>query len=137
MVAAPGFVPKKTFVINGKPVIHYVGRGAKAGSAWFYQSVAKLWIDGIDINEHYDLQSAIMPCYYNDKLFFVFQKDDKWGWNCDGEMNYNIWDEVSHHFGGQGLFIPDITRPDAYSRFTAIRDGNYYTCKVVIRELSE
>ncbi|MDP8238590.1 MAG: hypothetical protein P9X24_05840 [Candidatus Hatepunaea meridiana] len=128
-VALPGFVPKKTFVINGKPVISYNGGGEIEDD--------RLWIDGIDINEYYNVTSAIMPCYYNKKLFFVFKKDGKCGWCYDGEMHPDVWDVVSHFYGGQGEHIPEIERPNAFTGFTAIRDGIMYTCKVVIKAISE
>ena len=131
MVGALGFVPRKTFVINSKPVINYVGIIQDPGRTLMNPRNEKLWIDGVHINDLYQLDRAIMPCYYDDKLFFVFQKDDKWGWSYDGEMHYNVWDKVSHDFG-QGESIPDIRRPNALTGFTAERGDNYYTCTVVI-----
>ena len=130
VVAHPGFVPKKTFVINGKPVISYRGEGHIGND--------KLWIDGININEQYKLTEAIMPCYYNDKLFFVFKKGEKWGWCYDGEMHYDVWDRVSHHYGSQGAYIGEITKPNANTGFTARRfDDGQFICKVVIKEILE
>lgn len=45
--------------------------------------------------------------------------------------------DVSHFYGHQGSFIPDIERPNALTGYTAERGSDYFTCKVVINEISE
>ncbi|MFC2150724.1 hypothetical protein ACFLQV_04395 [Calditrichota bacterium] len=126
MLGINGFVRNKTFVSAGKPVVSY-SEGSRD----------KLWVNGVHIIERYEVDEAIMPCYFNDKLFFVFRKGDSWGWCYDGEMHENVWDQVRHYYGSQGEHIGEITNPNMKTGWTAIRDGISYTCRPVLKTITE
>lgn len=124
-VARPGFVPKQTFTQNGIPVISY---HSKRGH--------EIWFNGENLSDKYGLDEAIVPGFINGKFFFVFEKDDKWGWSYDGEMHYDVWDRVGDTCGGQGMPW-GISPPSIQKGFTALRGGIQYTCKPVIKVISE
>ncbi len=79
-------------------------------------------VNGEDLNEcGYD--NTLAPVFLDEKLFFLFQKDGKWGWNYNGEEHPNIWDRVYYHYGdGESGPAPDPT----WKNICALKDGMWY-----------
>ena len=79
-------------------------------------------VNGEDLNER-GYVNTLAPAFLDENLFFLFQKDGKWGWNYNGEEHPNIWDRVYYHYGdGESGPAPDPT----WKNICALRDGMWY-----------
>ncbi|MFC2150723.1 hypothetical protein ACFLQV_04390 [Calditrichota bacterium] len=144
-IETPGFVPGKVYVEDGVPVINYRGgtgdRFVIDGRDIQEKSGFRLWINGVDINEKYGISDAIMPCFYNERLFFVFRKvekrGEKWGWCYDGNMHEDVWDHVFHINKKQGNWANPMNNPTEETGFIVIKNDIRYTCRPVLRTIEE
>ncbi len=81
------------------------------------------FINGEDLNQRgYD--ATLAPAMLDGKLFFLFRKNDLWGWFYDGEEHPGIWERVYYNYGdGEGSVMNSNPR---WNDFYALRDGLWY-----------
>ncbi|MBT7788207.1 MAG: hypothetical protein HN757_04945 [Calditrichaeota bacterium] len=83
------------------------------------------FVNGEDLNFSCRYENSLAPAFIEGKLFYLFQKNGKWGWSYDGVDHPGLWDKVFYGDGGYGvgdfLFRADPT----YSGFTVWVDGKW------------
>ncbi len=82
-------------------------------------------INGVDISRKGGYEKSLAPVMIENQLFYLFQKDGKWGYYFDGEEHPNRWDRVHYDITNQGWKPNFVGRP-SFRLFSALRDGNWY-----------
>ena len=80
-------------------------------------------VNGEDLNLSRGYENSCAPCFINGQLFYLFQRNGKWGWFFDGIEHPDLWDKVYYHYG-DGDGIGPITDP-SYKGFRVRKDGKW------------
>jgi len=100
-------------------ICHQTTKFAKTSESEFH-----LVINGIDLNEKHDYDNSMSAAYFRDHLFYLFEKDDEWGWSFNGVEGSERYGRVYHYFhDGEGSAFYN---PSGFRGFYALRDGMWY-----------
>jgi len=78
--------------------------------------------NGQDLNELKGYDQCLAPVYCQGYLYYLFEKDGKWGWSFNGKDRADVWDRIDCHFGDGSL---GFGNPHNFG-FYALRDGMWY-----------
>lgn len=88
------------------------------------ESAFHLVINGIDLNIKNGYDKCFAAAYFRDHLFYLFERDDEWGWSFNGVEGSERYERVYHYFhDGEGSAF---RKPSGYNGFYALRDGMWY-----------
>ncbi|NQU06819.1 MAG: hypothetical protein HQ568_12045 [Calditrichaeota bacterium] len=86
-------------------------------------------INGDDLNISRGYENSCAPCYINGQLFYLFEKNGRWGWFFDGIEHLDLWDDVFYHYGDGDI----ISYPDpSYMGFKVRNNGKWCVMRGVL-----
>ncbi len=122
---AKTFLQNDNYVIVYQKILRYEKEQARKKLVYSINAN----VNGEDLNESRVYENTVAPLFIDGKLFYLFQKDGKWGWSFDGIEHPGLWDRIFYNYG-DGAYLNKIEHPNC-NGFTVRKDGKWSDMRCV------